>query len=79
MLQVVPCHNWSPRPSMANFVAIDGPPGPTMAAMDSPLCHKWSPINIICAGLLQIPSTDLGRSVYVLLKHLTGYWLEATP
>ena len=24
---------WSPAPSMANSVAIDGPPGPTMAAM----------------------------------------------
>ena len=64
---------------MANFVAIDGPPRPTMAAMDSPLCHKWSPINILCADLLQIPSTDLRHSVYVLPRRLTGYWLEATP
>ena len=53
---------------MVNFVAIDA----------------WSPrtnyraINIICAGLLQIPNTDLGHSVYVLLKRLTGHWLEAT-
>ena len=28
---------------MANCVAVDGPPGPTMAAMDGPLCRKWSP------------------------------------
>ena len=60
-LQVVPRHNWSPGPSMANFVAIDGPPGPTMAAMDSLLCHKWSPHE---------PSTGLGGSVYVLPKRL---------
>ena len=76
--QVVPRHNWSPGPSMANFVAIDGPPGPTMAAMpDGPLCRKWSPhkYNML---LLQIPSTGLGRSVYVLPKCLTGCWLEAT-
>ena len=27
--------SWSP--------ATTGPPGPSMAAMDSPLCRKWSP------------------------------------
>ena len=32
---------WSPATTaMANFVAIDGPPGPTMAAMDGPLCRR---------------------------------------
>ena len=30
---------------MANCVAIDGPPGPSMAAMDGPLCRKWSPTS----------------------------------
>ena len=39
----VPRHNWSPGPSTANCVAVDGPPGPTIAAMDGPLCRKWSP------------------------------------
>ena len=43
MPQLVPHHNWSPRPSTANYVAVDGPPGPSMAAMDGPLCCKWSP------------------------------------
>ena len=28
--------------------------------------------------LLQIPSTGLGRSMYILPKCLTGCWLEAT-
>ena len=46
--QVVPRHNRPPGPSIANFVAINGLPGPTMAAMDGPLCRKWSPINTIC-------------------------------
>ena len=32
-----------PGPSAANYVAVDGPPGPSMAAMDGPLCRKWSP------------------------------------
>ena len=32
-----------PGPSTANCVAVDGPFGPTMAAMDVPLCRKWSP------------------------------------
>ena len=41
------CHaTTSPaRPSMANLVAIDGPAGPSMAAMDGPLCRKWSPFE----------------------------------
>ena len=30
---------------MADLVAIDGPAGPSMAAMDGPLCRKLSPIN----------------------------------
>jgi len=25
------------------FAAIDGPPGPSMAAIDGLPCHKWSP------------------------------------
>ena len=39
-------HKWSPAttglpgPSTANCVAVDGSPGPTMAAMDGPLCCK---------------------------------------
>ena len=24
-------------------VAVDDPPGPTIASMDGPLCRKWSP------------------------------------
>ena len=35
---------------MADFVAIDGLPGPTMAAMDGPLCRKWSPMNFASTG-----------------------------
>ena len=41
--------SWSPAttgpsgPSAANYVAVDGLPGPSMAAMDGPLCRKWSP------------------------------------
>ena len=30
---------------MANYVAVDGLPGPSMAAMDGPLCRKWSPCS----------------------------------
>ena len=48
------CHRWSPQnrspgPSAAKYVAVDGPPGPSMAAIDGPhpdhpwRC-KWSPI-----------------------------------
>ena len=42
-------HNWSPTttgppgPSAANYVTVDGLPGPSMAAMDGPLCCKQSP------------------------------------
>ena len=43
--QLVSSHNWSGGPSAANYVAIDGPPGPSMAAMDGPLCRKWSPTS----------------------------------
>ena len=28
---------------MANYVAVDGSPRPSMAAMDGLLCRKWSP------------------------------------
>ena len=40
---------WSPAttgpsgPFTANCVAVDGPPGPTMVAMEGLLCRKWSP------------------------------------
>ena len=43
--QLVPRHNWSPGPSAANYVAVDGPPGPSIAAMDGPLCRKCSPCS----------------------------------
>ena len=36
MLQMVPCHKWSPRTIHGNFIAIDGPPGPSVAAIDGP-------------------------------------------
>ena len=46
------CCSWSPtttgppRPSAANYVAIDAwSPGPIMAAMDDPLCRKRSSIS----------------------------------
>ena len=35
--------------------------------------HKYNML------LLQIPSTGLEHSVYVLPNRLTGCWLEATP
>ena len=35
---MVPRHNWSPGPSTAIFVAIDGPPGPSKA-----IVHKHKP------------------------------------
>ena len=35
--------NWSPGPSMANFVAIVDPPGLTMAAMDGPPGQSTAP------------------------------------
>ena len=38
-----PATTGPPEPSAANYVAVDGPPGPSMAAMDGPLCRKWSP------------------------------------
>ena len=41
---VGPRHNWSPGRSAANYAAVDAwSPGRSMAAMDGPLCRKWSP------------------------------------
>ena len=34
--QLVPRRKWFPGPSMAIFVAVDGSPGPIMAATDGP-------------------------------------------
>ena len=34
-----------PRPSAANYVAVNGPPGPSMATMDDLLCRKWFPTS----------------------------------
>ena len=48
-LQVVPWHNWSPGPSTANVVAVDDPPGPTMAAMDGPLYRLFSDFSPFCS------------------------------
>ena len=63
MPQYVYCHATDgppkmgpPGPSVANYVAMDGPPGPITAAIDGPpgpsvapqvvpRCHKWSPLN----------------------------------
>ena len=74
--QVVSTTTGPSGPSMANFASYHRwSPRPTMAAMDGPLCRKWSPIY---AFAIQIPSTGLGCSVYVLPKRLTGCWLEAT-
>ena len=41
-----PATTGPPGPSVANYVAIDGPPRPSMAAMNGPPCHKWSPLRI---------------------------------
>ena len=49
VIMVLSRRSWSPAttgppgPSAANYVAVDGPTGPSMAAMDGPLCRKWSP------------------------------------
>ena len=51
LYEILSRHKWSPpqpvasypRPFVANFPAIDGPLGQSMAATDVPLCHKWSP------------------------------------
>ena len=45
MPQLVPRHNWSPGPSAANYVAIDGPIGTSMAIIDGPICRKRFPTN----------------------------------
>ena len=55
--QLVPRHNWSPGPSAANYVAVVGPPGPSMAAMDGPLCRKWSPLPQV------VPRYQAGKTV----------------
>ena len=34
--QLVPCPKWSPGPSTAIFVAVDGPPGPIVDATVGP-------------------------------------------
>ena len=62
---------------MANFVAIDGAPDQLWLPWMVHFAASGPPINILML-LLQIPSTGLGRSVYVLPKCLTGCWLEAT-
>ena len=54
--QLVPRHNRSPRPSAANYVAVDGPPGPSMAAMDGPLCRSGPPL----ANRLKVDKTVAG-------------------
>ena len=52
-----PATTGPPGPSAANYVAVDDPPGPSMAAMDGPLCRKWSPtikplkVNKTVAGI----------------------------
>ena len=52
------CRKWSPAttgpagPSIADLVAIDGPDGPSMAAMDGPPCRKWSPHLFCCKCLI---------------------------
>ena len=40
-----PATTGPPGPSAANYVAVDGPPRPSIAAMDGPLCRKWSPTS----------------------------------
>ena len=62
MPQLVPRHNWSPGPSAANYVAVDGPLGPSMAAMDGPLCRKWSPV-----ASRKTVAAATNRPIYILI------------
>ena len=41
MSPMVP-QNWSPRPSMANFVAMGTSPRPSMVATDGPPDYLWN-------------------------------------
>ena len=43
--QLVPRHNWSPRTICGKLCCHRWSPGPSMAAMDGPLCRKWSPTS----------------------------------
>ena len=70
------CHRWSPRPSVANFLAIDGHPGPSMAAMDGPPLPQMVPSQkssrLIHDGLPCLPSI-LQSSVSCI--HVSVRWL----
>ena len=35
------CHRWSSGQSVAKYVAVNGPLGPSTAAIDGPLDHLW--------------------------------------
>ena len=66
---------------MANFLAIDGPPGPSMAATDGPLCRKWSPTIF----RFERPSYIFAHTLRLTFMHVseisifTGYsqWLAS--
>ena len=42
MPQLVPRHNWSPWTICGKLCCRSWSPVPSMAAMDGPLCRKWS-------------------------------------
>ena len=58
MPQLVLCHNWSPGPSAANYVAIDGPsdqvwlPWMVRFAASGPPLASWLKVDKTTAGIL---------------------------
>ena len=43
-----------PRTICGNYVAVNGPPRQSIAAMDGPLCRKWAPASKPAQGGLEI-------------------------
>ena len=57
--QLVPCPKWSPGPSMAIFVAVDGPPGPIVdATVGPPLLQVVPQYFLILYNFRVIPTSS---------------------
>ena len=60
-----------PGPSVANYVAMDGPPGPSTAAIDGPPLPQMVPLRLslemISRGSYEVNLANMNRVIIIII------------